>query len=44
MLAVGTFALLRPDEFVAGTGDIITTGKQLLHSMRHVSTNELEAF
>ena len=37
MIGVGTFALLDPDAFVAGTGDMIA-GKpnQLLHSIRHV--------
>jgi hypothetical protein len=37
MIGVGTFALIDPDAFVAGTGDTIA-GKpdQLLHSIRHV--------
>lgn len=37
LIGIGTFALLDPDAFVAGTDDVIV-GKpeQLLHSIRHV--------
>jgi hypothetical protein len=35
VLATAVFCLLKPDEFVANTGDIVpTTPMQLMHSLR----------